>query len=69
MVELGGGLGFAVEALQLLVRGKLAGENHLQGHDPVQLDLQRFINDAHAPASDLAQDFIIAEAGDRRRSG
>ena len=65
VMQLGGGLGFVVETLQLLgVEGGGEGQ-HLQGHAASQRQLHRFIDDAHAAATDLAQDGKIAEGIDR----
>ena len=51
---------------QLVRPGVAAGQDHLQGHDPVQLQVPRLVDDAHAAPAQLAQDLV---AGDGRRAG
>jgi hypothetical protein len=61
MAELGHRLGFAVEALDRLLRGILPGDEDLQGDGAVQLRVEGLVDDAHAPAADLLEDLVRAE--------
>ena len=67
MVEVGGGLGLEVEALDLVVAGELAGEDHLERDGPVQADLPGPVDHPHAAAGDLAEQLVIAEVADAGR--
>ncbi len=61
MVEMGGGLGLALEALHVLVGGQLSGEDHLKGHGSVEADLAGLVDDAHAAAGNLFLQLIVAK--------
>jgi hypothetical protein len=65
VLELGGAGGLAVEALHLLGRGVLGGEQHLHGHHPAELRVQGLVDHAVGPAADLVQDFVVGEGLDR----
>ena len=61
VMQLRGGLRFVVKALQMLgVKGGREGQN-LKRHAPAQGQLQRFVDNAHAAAADLAHDLEVAE--------
>jgi hypothetical protein len=63
VVEVGRGLGFILEALQL-ARVEGGGERqNLDGNVPGQRHLFGLVNHAHAAAAHLAQDAVIAQAG------
>ena len=64
MIEVGGGLGLGVETFDVGFVGELAGEDHLERDGPVQADLARLEDDAHAAAGDLADDLVVAEVAD-----
>ena len=64
MVQVGGGLGLEVEALDLGLARQVAREDHLEGDGPVEFDLPGFVDDAHAAAGDLALKFVVAEIAD-----
>ena len=53
VVELGGQLCLLVEALDVLLRRHLAGQDRLQGDHAVQAVLPRQVNRAHAAAGEL----------------
>jgi hypothetical protein len=61
VVQAGGGLGLAVEALDVLDVEDARHGQHLDGYAAAQRDLFRLVDDAHAAAADLADDAIIAE--------
>ena len=61
MVEVGGGLGLGVEPLDVVLIGKLAGQDHLEGDGAVEADLPGLEDDAHAAAGDLTVDLVVAE--------
>ena len=63
MIEAGGRLGLHAEAAQLVGRGTLSGKNHLERHDAVQADLPGPVNDPHAAAGDLIEQFVVAQEG------
>ncbi len=77
MLQLGGGRGLGVEAFDVLRAGETAAEDHLQGHHAVEPDLAGLEDDAHAAASDLLDQLVVAEqralfnipAAGRRRAG
>ena len=53
---------FDAEAVDELFARVLAEEEHLDRNHPVEAQLARLIDDAHAAARDFFQEFIIAEA-------
>ena len=61
MFQVGGRFGLDVETLDVVLRGQIARQDHLQSNDAVGLDLASLENDAHAPARDLAQQFIVTK--------
>ena len=67
------GFGFGAESSPLVRRGVLAGQDHLQGDDAVERDLPGLVDDAHAAAAELAEDFVAGDiytgngVGSRRR--
>ena len=63
MVERGGGAGFVLEALQLLLVEHRGERQHLQRDAAAERDLLGLVDDAHAAAADLAQDSKIAQRG------
>jgi hypothetical protein len=68
MVQLDGGLHLSAEALQLGGRGPLPGEDHLQGHQPIEPHVSGLENHPHAAPGDLLQQLVIAE-GARQLQG
>ena len=52
---------FSMEPAYFLLAGQLSGQNHLDGHNSLRVELARFENHTHGTPSDLAQQFIIAE--------
>ncbi len=69
MVQLGGGLGLDAEAAQGRARGGLPGQDHLEGHLAVEAHLPGPVDDAHAAAGDLAEQFVVAKALPSRGGG
>ncbi len=51
-------LGLGQKAGRGLGPGVGAGQDHLQGADPVQVDLARLVNDAHTAAAQLPEDHV-----------
>src|SRR5262249_31610311 len=51
MVQVGGGLGFAAEALHVRVRGQVPGADHLEGDGAVERQLAGLVDDGHAAAA------------------
>ena len=64
MPQAGHGLGFLAKALELLRPRVRPGQDHLQGHEPIEPDLPGLVDDTHAAAAELAEDLVI---GDHRR--
>ena len=62
MLQAGDGLGLGPKPVQLLLPGMHAAENHLQRDDPIQIHLASHIDDTHAAATKLFQDFVAAYA-------
>jgi len=63
MVERGGHLGLALEALtELGVFGQLGGDE-LQRHDPVERKMGRAVDDAHAAAPGHRLETVAADDG------
>jgi hypothetical protein len=42
-------------------RGELAGQDHLQGCQPVEAQVPRLVHDPHASPTDLAQDLVVPD--------
>ena len=61
VIETGCRLRFDEETLDILLAGKLSGTNHLDGDDAVQPDLSCLVDDPHATAGDLLDEFVLAE--------
>ena len=57
-------LGLVLEAPQLGVVGQHAGLDHLEGDGPVEADLPRLVDDAHAAAAELFLNLVVAEVAD-----
>ena len=57
----------AAKSQHLLFAGELARQDHLERHDPVQADLARLVDHAHAAAGDFLQQFVIAKAPHAKR--
>ena len=68
VMELGGGVGLALEALAGLSRQAEAGGQDLEGNAAIQRDLPGLVDDAHAAATDLADELEVAESPERRGS-
>ncbi len=61
MVEGGGGLGFALEALErLMVLGHFLRQE-FERHEAVELRVLSFVDDTHAPAAQLLQDAVVGD--------
>jgi hypothetical protein len=65
VAQAGDRLGFAAKAGQLLGPGEGASQDHLDGHQPVEVLLPRLVHDAHAAALDFFQQFQRPVAGGR----
>ena len=61
MIEPGDGFGFNLKANERFLGGVRAGEDHLDGNFPTEVELPGFVNDTHAAAPQFTQD---VEAGD-----
>ena len=57
----------SAEAGHVARRGQLALQDHLEGDDAVEADLPGLVDDAHAAAGDLLQQFVVAEVADARQ--
>ncbi len=62
MVQPGGRLGLAAKPREVGCGGQLAAKDHLERHDPSEADLPRAEHDAHAAATDLLENLVIADA-------
>ncbi len=69
MIQPRGRFGFGIEAFDVVRRGELAGQDHLQGHDPVQLDLPRLVDHPHPAAGEFLDQLIVAERAVLWRDG
>src|SRR5207248_2883617 len=58
VVQPGYRLGLQPEAVELLTAGVGPGEDHLQGHEPLELLLPGLVDDTHTAPAQLAKDFI-----------
>ncbi len=65
VLQAGDGFGLGAKAGQLNVAGVRPGEDHLEGHLALQLDLPRTVHDAHAAPPQLGQDFVAGKAKGR----
>src|SRR5262245_59616765 len=61
VLEVSGGTGLGVKALQVLLAGELPRKDHLEGDHAIKADLARSENNAHPAAGDFIQQFIIAK--------
>ncbi len=57
------------EAGQFPFAGIFAGQDHLEGHQAVELALPGLVDDAHAAAAQLLQQFVVADVTDFRAQG
>lgn len=62
MLELRGGFSLGPEAREVRRGRQPSGQNHLQRDRAVQTDLRCAIDDSHAAATDLFEQFKIADA-------
>jgi hypothetical protein len=69
VLDLGRRLRLGAEALYLGGGRQPARRDHLQGDNAVEADLPRLVDDAHAAARDLREQFIVAEGGARTLGG
>ena len=69
VVQAGRRLRLPAEAPPLALGSQSAGQDHLQGHDPVGALLPRPVDDAHAAVRDLPQQLVITEGRGRRAGG
>jgi hypothetical protein len=58
VVQPGDRLGLDPEPRPRLVRGRARRLDHLQGHEAVQVQLKRLVDDAHAASAQLRQDRV-----------
>lgn len=64
VVQLGGGLGFVLEAQEPLgIQGRGVGQD-FQGDAAVEGNLRGFVDDAHAAAAEFAEDLKIAQGAE-----
>ncbi len=61
MMQLGGGFGLALESPHLLGVEQRAGREHLECDSPAQRFLLGLVDHAHAAATDLAEDPVVAQ--------
>ena len=61
MIEIRHGFCLSVKAPYVFFAGQPTGQDHLDSDDPVQTELPRLVHNAHAAASDLFQQLVIAE--------
>jgi len=62
MIEVGRRARFqAEEALDVLLAGLRAGQEHLERHGPLQSPLAGLVHHAHAAAGDFLHQFVIPE--------
>jgi hypothetical protein len=69
VLQAGGRLDLAAEALPLLGAGVRAAQDHLERHRPVQVEVPGQPDDAHAAAAQLAQDRVAGDGGRARGRG
>src|SRR6476661_8305790 len=62
MIKAGCRVGFAPETLEHLMCIRVIIQNAFYGDDPLRVSLAREINYAHAAATDLVENFVIAQA-------
>ena len=61
MLQIGGCFGFRMKPLDVLCGGQLSGQDHLDGHDPVEARLSGFVDHPHSAAGNLFEQFVVAE--------
>ena len=61
MIETGGRLRFDIETLDISLAGKLSRTDHLDGDDAVEPRLSCLVDDTHATAGNLLDEFVLAE--------
>ncbi len=61
VAQAGRSFGLGAEAFHKRVAGEAPKEQHLHGNDAVQRDLPGAINDAHTPARDFVEQFVVSE--------
>ena len=60
VIQRGGGARLAQEARADDLVGGQRGRQRLDGHQPLELEVPREEYDPHAPAPDLAEDFVLS---------
>ena len=68
MLQNGGGGGLGPETLHEFLARQRSGQDHLHRDDAPETPLPRLINDAHAAARNLFQQFVVAERSQRELS-
>ena len=63
MLQAGDGFGLFTETSNLLGVGIFAGENHLERHEALEVDLAGLVNPSHPTAAQDAQDLITGDHG------
>ncbi len=63
VVQAGDRLGFLPKTLVIFWARVRAGENHLQGDQPVERLVPGLVDDAHPPSSQLAEDLVTGHDG------
>ena len=63
MIEPGSRLGFDAKAADGVGGGQSLGQDHFQGDNAIEAALPGPVDDSHAAASDLVQEFVIAKGG------
>ncbi len=61
MIERGGGAGFAQETFERLGLAARVFWQEFEGHAAAELGVLGFIDDAHASAAELAEDFVVGD--------
>ena len=69
MLQAGDGLGFGAKTGPLGLPGVGPGQDHLQGDEAIEAGLPGLVNDPHAAAPQLAEDFIAGHDQAWRRAG
>ena len=66
MLQLRDRFGFRLEASELCIAGMRTGEDHLQGHETIELDVPCLVDDTHAAAAEHAEYLVVFHARTRR---
>ena len=66
MLQAGDRLGLGAEAGHVPFAGVFTGQDHLQGHEAVELALPGLVDDAHTAAAQFLQQFVVADVTDFR---